>query len=288
VIKIIRRNTGTLSPGTSRETRRPLEVRQREQQELITREVELLRRRLPAIRRTFTYQIDDLTEYVRKAPSQWKREKLALSTLLAGIPLSLADYLLGPSLESGGLWAEELSIRTDDFALLSGTPGQPFSKRRLIDPEISNPESDRWERAWQRWMDYIEDPDQAPENPWNADAYLEDIAVAHDALREKLNAIHRNGEHSGACVVGPLSVLRMLMSDGRSTRSWPEGNGLVALRIIIDGAEARPAPHLIINDVNHSGGRGFDPPACRALSSWEWFLDQDRWTKCFMRWACLE
>lgn len=288
MIKIIRRNTGTLSSGTSLETRRPLEVRQREQQELITREVELLRRRLPAIRLSFTYQLEDLTEFVQESPSNWKREKLALSSLLTGIPLSLAECLLDPNLESGVLWAEELSIRPDDLALLSGTPGQHFSKRRVIDSGILDSESDYWERAWAQWMGRIGNPDQDTDNPWDADAYLEDIAVAHDELREGLSAIHRNGTHRGMPVVGPLSLVRMLMSDERSTRSWPQADGLVALWIIIDGAQAKPAPHLTINDVSHTGGRGFDPPACRALSSWEWFLDQDRWTKCFMRWACLE
>ena len=101
MIKIIRRNTGTLSPETALETRRPLEVRQREQQEFITREVELLRRRLPAIRLSFTYQLEDLTEFVRGSLAAWKREKLALSSLLTGIPLSLAECLLDPNLESG-------------------------------------------------------------------------------------------------------------------------------------------------------------------------------------------
>ena len=122
MIKIIKRNTGTLSPGTSLETRRPLEVRQREQQELITREVELLRGRLPAIRLSFTDQLEDLTEFVQESPSNWKREKLALSSLLTGIPLSLAECLLDPNLESDDLLAEELSIRPDDLAVrrLSG------------------------------------------------------------------------------------------------------------------------------------------------------------------------
>jgi hypothetical protein len=288
VIRIIRTNTGKLSPGTSLETRRPLEVRQREQQELITREVELLRRRLPAIRLSFTYQLEDFLELVRESPSTWKREKLALSSLLTGIPLSLAECLVDPNLGSRNLWAEELSIRPDDLAVLSGTPGQHFSKRRVIDPEILDPESDYWEQAWQWWTGWIENPDQDPQNPWNADAYLEDIAAAHDELREGLSAIHRSGDHRGVHVVGPFSLLRMLMSDRRRISSWPQGDGLVALWIIIDGAQAKPVPHLTINDVNHSGGRGFAPPECRALASWEWFLDEDRWTKCFMRWACLE
>jgi len=293
VIKIIRRNTGAPRVGTSLETKRPLAVRQREQQELITREVELLRRLLPGCQWQFAEDVHLLAEMVLDEPRGAKKWKFWLRPELPQIHAGLIHHLV--SGDSGGWTSQyaptELTIRTTGpkaYDILAGYSGQRYDRRSVVDLGILD-DPDYWDRAWVRWRnDLLIDPDAGEHVHWDANLYLDDIESSVFRLREKLVRFRADGERSESLTrdsfnpAVPASLFRILMSDSGHRQSWP-GDDMPLLHILNINGRKSPLIALSLSDM----GR-FVPDPQRALSSWERFLDKDRWMHCYRRWACLE
>jgi hypothetical protein len=293
LVRLIKRSTGRAVSPIPTSTRRDPAERNREQQQLIDREVDILWNALPRFQARFIGEVESLAASVLHASSTGRRHRLSTSQALPGIPLLLEQHILNyPDYAGTDFYATELTVSPtggNSYNVVAGRPRQRYANRFVVTPSILDPQSDHWENAAHSWSRDMSD-DKSPEDRWDADEYLFVIETDYFIVGERLREERVAGQIASMSSWMPFSLARAVMSDARTAKtSWPQDEGLVPLIIQVNGSADRPEITLLLDNPGlPARPMTFKVPACNVLRDWETFLDPNRWKRVYRRWACWE